>query len=355
MTILANLIKRQIAATGPVSVAEYMTTCLLHPTHGYYTTRDPLGAAGDFITAPEISQMFGELVGLALAQAWIDRGRPAPFTLAELGPGRGTLMADALRAASRVPGFVEAARLVLVEVSLPLRAIQAEVLTAFTPLFRDTVEDLPDDGPLFLVANEFLDALPVRQFLRDGDLWRERLVTVQDGALAFGKSDALPLANLAHRLEDTADGDMVAVSGAATALAEQIGHRIADRGGAALLFDYGDDLVIGDTFQAVRYHEKESPFAHPGAADLTSHVDFGALAAAAPCKASQVTPQGIWLERLGITARAQALARRLDGPSLETHIAAHRRLTHPDEMGQLFKVMALYDDAGPPPGLEART
>ncbi|TDL81955.1 class I SAM-dependent methyltransferase [Palleronia sediminis] len=351
MTPLGRILLRQIAATGPLSVADYMAACLLHPDHGYYSTRDPLGRAGDFVTAPEISQMFGELVGLALAQAWLDRGSPAPVILAELGPGRGTLMADALRATRGVAGFHAAIRLHMVEVSPDLRAAQSAALLQFAPMFHDRPDELPDDLPLFLVANEFFDALPIRQFLRDGEGWRERLVTAEGDRLRFALGPVARLAALEHRVADTAPGDMVETCAPATAIAEELGGRIAARGGIALLFDYGKDGAPGDTFQAVRRHEKESPLDNPGQADLTAHVDFAAIAAAAPCAVAGPVPQGVWLERLGITARAQALARGLTGAALDTHIAAHRRLTHPDEMGQLFKAMALHDGAAPPPGL----
>ncbi|SEN81220.1 class I SAM-dependent methyltransferase [Palleronia pelagia] len=349
-TPLAERLVRQIHATGPITVADYMTACLMHPEHGYYTTRDPLGAAGDFVTAPEISQMFGELVGLALAQAWLDRGAPEAV-LVELGPGRGTLMADLLRATRGVPGFRDRVKVLLVEGSPRLRAAQAETLKDSPVEWVDTLSDLPPK-PIFLVANELFDALPVRQFLRDGDLWRERLVAVRGGALAFGLSDPAPMADLAPRLDDTADGDMVETSGPARALAAEIGGHVADHGGTALIVDYGAERSLGDTFQALRAHRKVDPLATPGQADLTAHVDFGALADAAPCAATAAVPQGVWLERLGITARAQSLARGLTGEALDTHVAAHRRLTHPDEMGTLFKVMALHDAAGPPPGLD---
>ncbi|MBJ3761175.1 SAM-dependent methyltransferase [Maribius pontilimi] len=351
MTPLGDMLVRQIRATGPITVAEYMTTCLLHPVHGYYTTRQPLGAAGDFITAPEISQMFGELVGLAMAQAWLDRGSPAPFALVELGPGRGTLMADALRATRGVPGFHDAMQLVLVEASPDLRSAQAEALEHYAPRWVDGIDALPA-LPLFLIANELFDALPIRQFLRDGDLWRERLVAVRDDALVFALSDPAPLADLSHRLADTEPGDLVETCGPATALAAQIGERIQAHGGAALVIDYGSATSKGDTFQALRAHRKVAPLEHPGQADLTAHVDFGALARAAGCASSQLTPQGVWLERLGITARAQALSKGLGGDALETLITSHRRLTHPDEMGELFKVMSLHDAHGSPPGLE---
>ncbi|MBV2359765.1 SAM-dependent methyltransferase [Thalassococcus sp. CAU 1522] len=353
MTALLDLLKRQIAASGPVTVAEYMAQCLGHPEHGYYTSRDPLGADGDFTTAPEISQMFGELLGLCLAQSWLDQGAPAPFVLAELGPGRGTLMADILRATRSVPGFHDAMSLHLVETSPILRKSQAAALDAAHPCWHDTVGTLPD-MPLFLVANEFFDALPVRQFVRDGPAWRERVVGVQDGALQVGLTDPTHLATLSHRVEDTRDGDIVETCATGTAIAHAIGARIADRGGVALIVDYGDWRSLGDTLQALQNHAPANPLAAPGMADLTAHVDFEALArAASPAAHSRLTTQGVFLERLGITQRAQALARGLRGPALNAHVSAHRRLTHPDEMGSVFKVLGLFPPGATlPPGLQ---
>ena len=352
MTPLGDLIRRRIAAEGPITLADYMATCLLHPEHGYYTTRPALGAAGDFTTAPEISQMFGEVIGLCLAQAWLDQGAPAPFTLAELGPGRGTLMADALRATARIPGFHAAARVVLVEASARMRAAQAQALAAHDVTWSDSADALPE-APLFLIANEFFDALPIRQFVRQADGWAERMVGLSDGALGFGLSPVTARPELAHRLADTRDGDLVETCAPARAVSETLARRIADHGGAALIVDYGDWRSLGDTFQALSGHAPADPLALPGQADLTAHVDFEALVTALPCAHSRLTPQGVFLERLGITARAQALAQRLTGPALQAHVAAHRRLTHPAEMGNLFKVCGLYPvDAAPPPGLE---
>ncbi len=351
MTLKDHLLAR-IAADGPMRLDDYMATCLLHPTLGYYTTRDPFGQAGDFITAPEISQMFGELIGLCLAQSWLDQGAPASFTLAELGPGRGTLMQDILRSCSAVHGFLDAAEVTLIEASPTLRTVQAETLKGHAPRWVERTEDLPDQ-PLFLIANEFFDALPVRQFVRDGKLWRERQVGAQEGALIFGLGPAQPQPALKHRLSDTKDGDLIEVSGAAAPALTPCTDRISSHGGAGLIIDYGDWRTLGDTLQAVRGHEATDPLADPGQADLTAHVDFEALAQAATCPFTRITPQGMFLERLGITARAQALSKNLQGAALETHIAAHRRLTHPDEMGTLFKVMGLYPEgADPPPGLE---
>ncbi|MEX1236409.1 MAG: SAM-dependent methyltransferase [Roseovarius sp.] len=354
MTQLARLLIAQIDADGPMTLADYMSACLMHPTHGYYATRDPLGAAGDFTTAPEISQMFGELIGLCLAQTWLDQGAPAPFALAELGPGRGTLMADILRATRAVPGFHAAAEVHLVETSAALRAVQAKTLDGHAPRWHAGVETLPD-LPLFAVANEFFDALPIRQAQRSGDSWRERMVTRDGERLTLALSAPTLLPMLAHRLEDTGEGDIVEFSPAATRITTDLSAHIAARGGATLIVDYGDWRSLGDTFQALRAHAQADPFGAPGKADLTAHVDFEALAmAAAPARYSRLTAQGVFLERLGIAQRAQKLAEALSGEARVAHVAAHRRLTHPSEMGTLFKVMALYPEAAaPPPGLLA--
>ncbi|MCK0137819.1 SAM-dependent methyltransferase [Aliiroseovarius sp. F47248L] len=352
MTPLATILARQIATTGPVSVADFMAECLMNPGHGYYATCDPFGTAGDFTTAPEISQMFGELLGLALAQAWLDQGAPAPFTLAELGPGRGTLMADILRATKNVPSFHAALQVHLVEVSPVLKDAQAKALTPYTIHHHDHVDTLPD-APLFLVANEFFDALPIRQFQRDGTGWRERQIGLEDDRLTFGLTFPLHVRDIEHRLDDTRDGDLVELCPAAPAIMAQIATRIEAHGGAALIIDYGDWRSVGDTLQAVASHEHVDPLANPGAADLTAHVDFEALVRdAAPLSPHLLTPQGLFLERLGITQRAHTLAANLTGGALDTHINAHRRLTHPDEMGTLFKVLGLTRaDAPDLPGL----
>lgn len=352
MTAMQNHLLNRIALSGPLTVADYMAECLLHPTLGYYTTRDPLGAAGDFTTAPEISQMFGELLGLCLAQCWLDQGAPAPFVLAEAGPGRGTLMADILRATAAVPGFHSAMQLHLIEASPTLRAKQRTALGQSEVTWHDTLSTLPN-LPLFFVANEFFDALPIRQFIRDGDGWREQRVHSQDGVLGFALSGTASEPALAPRLEDTKPGDLVEICPAGTAIAAELGHRINRFGGAALIVDYGDWRSQGDTLQALKSHQYVAPLATPGECDLTAHVDFEALAVAAECGHTRLTTQGVFLERLGITQRAQTLADQRQGKALQDVIAAHRRLTHPTEMGTLFKVMGLYPRAQtPPPGLE---
>ncbi len=355
-TPLAQRLADQVARTGPISVSDYMAACLLDPQNGYYTTQTPFGTAGDFVTAPEISQMFGELVGLALAQAWIDRGRPAPFCLAELGPGRGTLMADLWRATAAVPGFHAAARLTLVEASPSLRAAQADRLSDAAPAWCTNVAELPA-LPLFLVANEFFDALPIRQFQRGATHWHERQVGVaQNGALQWGLAPEAPFAPLDDRLAGTAAGAIVEYCPAARPIMTDLAGRIVAHGGAAILIDYGGWGSLGDTLQAVRDHRPIDPLAAPGCDDVTAHVDFAPLAQAARAAGAAVSPlvpQGVFLERLGITARAERLAAALTGDALATHVAAHRRLTHPDEMGTLFQSLGVTDEGSAPlPGLQ---
>jgi SAM-dependent MidA family methyltransferase len=354
MTALADLLIRRIAATGPLTLADYMADCLLHPDHGYYATRDPFGAGGDFTTAPEISQMFGELLGLCLAQTWLDQGAPAPFTLAELGPGRGTLMADLLRATRTVPGFHAAARVTLIEASATLRGIQRRTLGDHPVTWADSVEALPE-ASLFLIANEFFDALPIRQFTRQREGWAETVVGLDGDRLSLGRTPPAPLAALDHRLADTAPGDIVEICPAAAPIMARIGGLIARHGGAALVIDYGGWQSRGDTFQALQDHRPTDPLAAPGRADLTAHVDFAALAhAAPPARASRMIEQGALLQRLGIDQRAARLATSLTGAAQESHLAAHRRLTDRAEMGSLFKALAVYPPHRmPPPGFDA--
>lgn len=350
MTPLGSLLAQRIAATGPMTLADYMADCLMHPTYGYYATRDPFGAAGDFTTAPEISQMFGELIGLCLAQTWLDQGSPAQITLAEIGPGRGTLIADALRATKGVAGFHAALTVHFVETSPTLRKRQAEAVP--DAIWHDSIDALPD-APLYIIANEFFDALPIRQFTRDAAGWREHMVGAEGDTLLMGLSAPAPIALLEHRLADTKSGDVVEHCPALPSIVAEISRRIDSYGGAALIIDYGDWRSLGNTLQALQNHAAANPFANPGHADLTAHVDFEAIAHAATTY-TRVTPQGVFLERLGITARAQALAKGLTDTNLEAHIQAHYRLTHPDAMGTLFKVIGLYPSGGTPPaGLEA--
>ncbi len=350
-TPLGEVLARRIRAEGPLTVATFMAECLLHPDHGYYATRDPFGAAGDFVTAPEVSQMFGELLGLCLAQAWLDQGARPSVALAELGPGRGTLMADLLRATQGVPGFHAALSVHLVEASPTLRRLQAGRVPGAR--FHDSVATLPE-GPLLLVANEFLDALPVRQAARRGGAWAERVVGLEGDRLAWGLAPPTPIAELSHRLGDTREGDVVEWCPALPGIVGEVGRRVAAHGGAALFVDYGGWRSLGDTLQAVRRHAQADPLEAPGEADLTAHVDFEAVARAAPpARATAPCPQGEFLRRLGIEARAERLGRSLGGARLDAHRAALGRLTLPAEMGTLFKVMGLHPPfAAPPPGLD---
>ncbi|MHA3976226.1 class I SAM-dependent methyltransferase [Halovulum sp. GXIMD14794] len=349
MTPLAERLARRIRAQGPMRIDEFMAACLTDPEHGYYTTRDPLGAAGDFTTAPEISQMFGEMLGLWLAQVWQDMGAPSAFTLAELGPGRGTLMADMLRAARLAPGFAEAAQIHLVEASPALRDAQATALQGLSANWHDSAASLPDDRPLLLVANEFFDALPIRQFLKTADGWAERMIGAGPGGLAYGLAPPVADTELDRRFPDLAADMLVETCAPGEALLQSLAPVIARHGGVALVIDYGDWDGTGDTLQAMKAHRYAPVLETPGEADLTAHVGFRWMAeAAAPLQAAPLATQGAFLERLGITARAQALAR---GDKASEIAAQHRRLTHPEQMGTLFKVLALTAPGQPqPPG-----
>lgn len=327
-------------------IDRFMDLCLAHPEHGYYRTRDPLGTKGDFITAPEISQMFGEMLGLWIAQVWTDQGQPSPFALTELGPGRGTLMADVLRVAKRVPGFHEAAEIWLVETSPDLRVACKVALPNVDLNFADTLADVPR-LPLFLLANEFFDALPIRQFQKIGDQWLERCVGHKASRLEFVLSkphDDGPKLNPAA----LPDGTVVETQSYGQAVAATIGTRLKSNGGAALIIDYGAAEGHGDTLQALRAHAPQSPLENCGQADITAHVAFQSLIDAAQVP-HDLDAQGPFLERLGVTTRANQLAN--DPTKFQDIAAAHRRLTHADEMGHLFKVLALRAPGTPqPPG-----
>ncbi|MGE4611900.1 MAG: SAM-dependent methyltransferase [Paracoccaceae bacterium] len=355
MTELTKTLKSRISETGPISVAEYMHICLSDPTHGYYTNRDPFGPDGDFVTAPEVSQMFGEMLALWLIQAWVDQGRPEKFALVELGPGRGTLMADILRTAEAMPTFVEAAEVWLVETSPAMRRKQAATLIMeTTPNWVNSVDDLPD-LPIFVVANEFFDALPIHQFSPSDAGWRERMIDVIDGKLAFTLGRPSPNADLDEFFTGLPENLFAEVSYAAENVAAVLGDHIAKHGGVALVVDYGDWDGAGDTLQAVKNHDSVNELDHPhGEADVTAHVNFAAIArAAGAARTEGLAPQGTFLERIGINQRAQTLAGGADKKIVEEIGSAHHRLTHPEEMGTLFKVMAIvHKDAPHVPGFE---
>jgi NADH dehydrogenase [ubiquinone] 1 alpha subcomplex assembly factor 7 len=351
---LAERIARLIAAQGPISVAQFMTMALHDPESGVYASREPIGARGDFTTAPEVSQIFGELLGLWAVQCWLDQGRPTRAHLVELGPGRGTLMADALRAAKIVPEFLDAIEVVLIESSPTLRKIQQEKLPSNVK-WLDRFDESLTDRPLFPIANEFFDALPVRQYVHTPKGWCERMVTVADGKLAFALAP-FPQAGLAipQGRGEPKDGAVFETSPASTALAEEIGETIARVGGAALIVDYGyAGSGFGETLQAISQHLFAHVLDAPGEADLSAHVDFAALAEAAThagAVAHGPIDQSALLKALGIDARAATL-QRANPAETDSIASAVARLCDADKMGSLFKALAITPKHAPkPPG-----
>ncbi len=343
MTALKAELIRLIREEGPLPVSRYMALCLGHPRHGYYMTRDPLGATGDFTTAPEISQMFGELIGLWAVQIWQAMGAPADVRLVELGPGRGTLMADMLRAAQVVPAFRDALSVHLVETSPVLREIQAATLAGKAgPVWHDRVETALD-GPVIVVANEFLDALPLDQFVMTERGWRERLVGQgAERALVFGLGEGEAGPDFPAPLGSVFEQPAIALD-----IVSALSRHLAEAGGAALLIDYGSMRSgFGDTLQAMKGHAFVDPLTEPGEADLTVHVDFArvaqmALKSGTACHGPAT--QGTFLLALGLADRAQALSAKATPEQAQAIGAAFDRLTARGEtgMGELFKVLAL--------------
>lgn len=330
-------------AHGPIDVARFMTLALSDRQEGYYRNQDPLGRKGDFTTAPEISQIFGELIGAALAQAWLDLGRPVPFTFGELGPGRGTLAADALRATRKLPGWLDGMEVHLIESNLALRRQQDRKLASFNPQFHDHVASLPTNRPLIGVANEFFDCLPIHQFQRTNRGWQERLIALDDqGQFAFTLDPrSIELAEYSQH----PPGTIIETAPAREALASQLAQHIAQTGGFLLIVDYGDDVdERGDSFQAVRAHQKSDPLRNIGTSDLTSHVLFRPLATAAikaGCHAFGPVSQQDYLSRLGAHDRLEHLSKHATVAQRETLAGGLERLLDPQGMGTLFKVMAI--------------
>ncbi len=341
-----------IEAQGPMSVAQFMTISLLDPKDGYYATRDPLGSGGDFTTAPEVSQMFGEMIGLWLVQAWSDQGCPKNPRLVELGPGRGTLMADILRTAAVAPDFIADLEVVLVEASPVLQQIQADKLRSPNAgilgadiSWQAQFDDSLGDRPLFLVANEFFDALPVRQYVKTERGWCERMVIARGGELAFALAPVpAPRAAIPADREKAPDGGVYETAPAAAALAEDIARIIAARGGAALIMDYGYAEAAGysETLQAVSGHRFADALDRPGEDDISAHVDFAALAQAGRRGGAAVfgpSTQGLFLANIGIVERAEQLM-QTNPASARDLLAATERLIGSDQMGTLFKALA---------------
>ena len=348
MTALKERLARLIATAGPIPVCDYMAACLFDPEAGYYTTREPFGVAGDFTTAPEISQMFGELVAVWAYSAWAAMGRPMPMALAEIGPGRGTLMADMLRTLDRLDtGFVTRARVALIEASPRLAALQKERLSSGRgrPTWFAGIGALPA-VPLVLVGNELFDALPVRQFVRTAQGWRERMIALDDNdELVFVAGSAgIDAALLPPEASHAAEGALFEIAPAREALMDTIAERIAEDGGAALFIDYGHLRPgLGDTLQAMRKHAYDDVFAHPGEADLTSHVDFSALATVAATHGlkTHMTTQGEFLLGLGLMERAGSLGANAGDDVRERLQGEVERLAGPEAMGNLFKVICI--------------
>lgn len=321
---------------GPLLLADYMALSNAH----YYATRDPLGARGDFITAPEVSQMFGELIGLWLADSWQRMGAPARVYIVELGPGRGTLLADAWRATRMIKGFHAAAQRHLVETSPPLRAAQKTKLGAV--IHHDTIASLPRDAPLLVIANEFFDCLPVQHYVRNANHWHARTLYLEKDHLHWGLDREDHRALIPQALQNA---DLVELCQPARDIARQLGARLATQGGVGLWIDYGyQGPLAGETLQALRGHEKVDVRAYPADADLTAHVDFAALAEAARAGGARVAPlmlQGAWLHAMGIDLRTETLKAQAT-PAQAAALEAQRvRLCAPQQMGQLFKVLML--------------
>ncbi|WP_284124142.1 class I SAM-dependent methyltransferase [Parerythrobacter aestuarii] len=332
---LGAIFRRLIRNTGPLSLTQFMG----ESNARYYDSRDPLGQGGDFITAPEISQMFGELIGLWLADMWINSGRPDDVEYVELGPGRATLAKDALRAAAKY-GFQPEVN--FVESSGALREVQAKAFPAAH--FHHDLSTLPMDVPLMFVANEFLDALPVRQLVKTPEGWRERMVGLEGEDFAYVASGGTMDGAVPQGFRDVEPGTILETCPGAAATVYEVAGRLTEQGGAALFIDYGHaQLQPGSTLQAIRAHEKVDPFAEPGTADLTALVDFetlGRIAESRDVRHLGTVEQGAWLRSLGIEARAQALSAKAPHYAEEIH-SAMQRLVAPDQMGSLFKVMGL--------------
>lgn len=347
MTALKDHIAEIILEQGPISVARYMELCLTHPELGYYTSGDPLGRDGDFTTAPEISQMFGELIGLFFADYWLGMGSPAPVHFIELGPGRGTLMADALRAIEIVPGFREAVQVHFIEVSETLKAKQKKAVPEAH--WQDSLDEVPP-GISFVIANEFFDCLPVRQLIKTDPGWGERLVGLNGDDLAFTVGD---VTGPSFPEGGYKPGDVKEACPQAAFWINALAQRLKGAGGLALIIDYGyDQAGVGDTLQAVKDHKPADVLSHPGECDLTAHVNFPDLvekSEQAGLAAYGPVGQGVFLQNIGIEHRAGQLLDAADAKQKKDILSAVKRLVAPNEMGGLFKVLCLGKKHAPEP------
>lgn len=357
MNALETYLTKLIKAQGPINIATFMSEALGNAKHGYYMKQDPFGQKGDFTTAPEISQMFGEMIGLWLGVCWLNMDSPDKIHLIELGPGRGTLMQDILRAMNVIPGLLNAVDIHLVEMSPVLRQMQAEKLEKYkTPIWYNRVGDALDQckgGPILVIANEFFDALPIRQFQKTQDGWHERLVCLDETEkLSLQLAPvAVPDTIIPPSLLRADEGSITEVCAIGENLFSEIAEYIQRHGGAALIIDYGHDRHgTGDTLQAVKAHEYVDILSNPGDVDLTTHVDFQRLKEIAQaCETRTYGPvgQGVFLKSLGIEARSQTLLANATGKQARGIQTALNRLIHKDEMGELFKVIAMSDNGLP--------
>ncbi len=352
MSTLQEHLRDRISREGAIDIAAYMEACLSHPDYGYYLHHEPFGGSGDFITAPEISQMFGELLGLWAVHQWHAMDKPGSFNLVELGPGRGTLMADALRAARGLPEFAEAMDLHLVETSDRLRAHQKQALTDCKPTWHKGIDTLPD-GPAIVIANEFFDALPIHQFEYTEHGWLERRVGLDGDTFVFAPwppSFSLEAATLGLQPKV---GDVFEVSPISKQLVQALAKKCKIYGGCALFIDYGHATSgFGDTLQAVKNHAYSNVLDAPGEADLTAHVDFQALMKVAQAEGALTygaVSQGAFLKSLGIMERAEALQARATPEQLKLLLSGRDRLINADQMGTLFKVVAMTGPEMPVP------
>ncbi len=348
--LLKNLIVSEITNTGPITISRFMEHCLYHKQFGYYSRKNTIGRQGDFITSPEISQVFGELIGAWLAQTWVDRGMPTPFSLVELGPGNGTMMRDILNAMRTLPEFTGSASIILVEKSPTLKDFQKAKLANHNPTWIENVLDIPEE-PLFLIANEFLDALPIRQFKKNNNNWFERSIGLtSNGELHFVyiPSNFNNELNLLYR--DIPNDVIIEISDIAKNILSILSEKLLRHGGVALFIDYGYFEGTGETLQAVSRHAFSNPLENLGESDLTSQVNFKNiynLVNNKGLRATNMLSQGKFLMGLGIKSRSELLKEQMSGMQRNLHISAVNRLTDEDKMGSIFQVMGVTNVGSP--------
>ena len=348
---LKNLITKEILKSGPITIAQFMEYCLYHENYGYYASKkNTIGADGDFITSPEISQVFGELIGIWLAQTWIDRGKPKNFSLVELGPGNGIMMRDILHAIKKIPGCLDAASIVLVEKSQILRSRQKNLLIHYSPSWIESVDDIPEK-PFFLVANEFLDALPIRQFKKENDFWYERSVGLTDtGELKFINIPSNLNIELNYLYRHIPNNVIAETSDITKNILSRIFEKIARNSGVCLFIDYGYLEGQGETLQAVHKHSYANPLDNLGESDLTAQVNFKNiynLILRKGLRASNFENQRNFLTGLGIKNRSEILTKNMSKVQKKDHLKVIDRFIGPNQMGNLFKVMGVTNRGSP--------